>query len=280
MFWVHCKWSDNDGNRYQIPEDGEIMGPETFVKSMPVQVDNILERRLPYTIEVCYRDGFLVDGSARNSSVAAILSTFPGASYDWRGPIYGVVKQGSDLDPLMCRDMDMADFRYMADYFISYGLPQAKVKNGVRGQDQVVKGVMINCVGDRTILGKPQFQAIDVAVSDPIFDSRHELRDTSDIADRVEMPIFSRKCPPDLRWVSRDSKDCNGQSPEVNQEATFLHLCCDPKASFWVGRAFAGKTMSEAPWWSDRTDSLYCLFMLRLSASTADTMSDLSSLTR
>ena len=90
-----------------------------------------------------------------------------------------------------------------------------------------VKGVRINCLGDRKMLSKPYFETVEVSSTDPIF-SEH---DTSDIAERIGLPIFTRRCPPNPRWANdEDSKIFEHESPFNNQDATFLHLCCDPKA--------------------------------------------------
>ncbi|KAK8074568.1 hypothetical protein PG997_009231 [Apiospora hydei] len=87
--WIHCKW-------------------------LPISVSR---HSRAYT--------FLVDGSARNKSVASIIATQQGDYHDWRGPITAYGKLGPEPSRL-CRDLDMNDFRHIADYFLSYGhrLPQ------------------------------------------------------------------------------------------------------------------------------------------------------------
>jgi hypothetical protein len=91
----------------------------------------------------------------------------------------------------------------------------------------MVKGVKINCIGDQKVFNKPHFEAVEVSLTDPIFSSY----DTSDIAKRIGLPVFTRRCPPDPKWASNeDNKTFEHQSPFNNQDATFLHLCCDPKA--------------------------------------------------
>ncbi|KAI4859361.1 hypothetical protein F4820DRAFT_168007 [Hypoxylon rubiginosum] len=73
------------------------------------------------TIHVCYRDTFLVDGSSRNESIAAIAATKPHRSFDWRGPIVAYGLKGLGIDPTTCRDLDMDDFRHITDLFLTYG---------------------------------------------------------------------------------------------------------------------------------------------------------------
>lgn len=74
---------------------------------------------------------------------------------------------------------------------------------------------------------KPHFEGLQIPSTDPIF-SQH---DTSDIAERIEIPILTRRCAPDPKWVNdEDNKIFEHQSPFDNLDATLLHLCCDPKA--------------------------------------------------
>lgn len=99
----------------------------------------------------------------------------------------------------------------------------------VPSNKKVVKGIRINCLGDRTVFGKPLYESVDVPSTDPIFNQ--PWNDTSDIADRIGLPILTRRCPVSLRWTRANGQhDFGGKSPYNNQDATFLHLCCDPKA--------------------------------------------------
>ncbi|KAK7985757.1 hypothetical protein PG996_005006 [Apiospora saccharicola] len=118
----------------------------------------------------------------------------------------------------------MNDFRHITDLFISYG---NKPLSTSPKHSSPVKGVMINCLGDQTMFNKPQFEAIDVSHSDPIFSDG----ESSDIAQRIGLPILTRRCPRNPDW-SRGEKEglFKGSSPANNQAATFLHQCCDPAA--------------------------------------------------
>lgn len=231
FIWLHCKWisdEDDDGVRYQSPEVRSFLGPDDpFPRHGSIQYNPVLERRLSDTIYICYRDTFLVDGSKANESTAAITTTTPGQKHDWRGPIIAYGKVGLGIDPTICRDLDMNDFRHVADYFLSYNVnptPAPQPSFGIK-----IKGVKINCLGDQKIFSKPHFEAVEVSSTDLIF-SEH---DTSDIAKCIDLPIFTRRCPPNPEWANYpDSKLFENQSPFDNQDATFLHLCCDPKADF------------------------------------------------
>jgi len=226
VIWLHCKWCDDgDDGRYQHPDRGALLGHDTLIKDMTIQYNPVLKRNLSDTIYVSYRDTFLVDGSKPNKSVAAITATKPGQYHDWRGSMIAYGKVGLGIDPTACKDLDMNDFRHITDFFLSYGYtptPATQQPTGIN-----IKGVRINCLGDRKMLSKPSFEAVEVSSTDPIF-SKH---DTSDIAERIGLPILTRRCPPDPRWENNeDSKMFQNESPFNNQDATFLHLCCDPTA--------------------------------------------------
>jgi hypothetical protein len=79
------------------------------------------------------------------------------------------------------------------------------------------------------MFGKPHYEPVDVPLTDPVFQGY--WNDTSDIADRIGLPVLTRRCPVSLRWAgAKGQHDFGNRNPYNNQEATFLHLCCDPKA--------------------------------------------------
>ncbi|KAI1109964.1 hypothetical protein F5Y14DRAFT_444361 [Nemania sp. NC0429] len=150
------------------------------------------------TLVVCYRDTFLIDGSARNMSIEAIADVEPGQHYhDWRGPIVAYSRLGEGLDCNFLRDIDMNDFRHIADYLISYGsnVPTSETPLS----DLKTKSVRINCLGDQRVCMRPHYEAVEV----------------SSWANQSDIP---------------SGPNFEGGSPYNNQEATALHLCCDPQA--------------------------------------------------
>ena len=202
VVWLHCKWCDNDDDgRYQYAEVSSFLGPDAFPRRAPIQYNPVLKRGLSDTVYVSYRDTFLIDGSKANSSIAGITSTKPGQYHDWRGPIIAYGKVGLGIDQTACKDLDMTDFRHIADYFLSYGYKPTPATQQTTGKK--VKGVKINCVGDCKMFNKPHFEAVEVSSTDPIF-SEH---DTSDIAERIGLPIFTWRCPPNSSWANdQDNK--------------------------------------------------------------------------
>jgi hypothetical protein len=232
VIWLHCEWHEDDdddeyGSKYQSPALEPFLGKNAFPRHAPIQYNPVLKRQLSDTIYISHRDTFLIDGSRANKSVAAVTATKAGKFHDWRGPIIAYGKAGLGIDPTACRDLDMNDFRHIADYFLSYNYEPAPATQ--QSTEIKVKGVKINCHGDRVMVGKPHFEAVEVASTDPIF-TEH---DSSDIMNRIGLPIFTRRCPPNPRWAHDDhNKIFKGSSPFNNQDATFLHLCCDPKTKF------------------------------------------------
>lgn len=103
---------------------------------------------------------------------------------------------GLGINQTACKDLDMTDFRHITDHFLSYGYTPTLVTQQTTGI--MVKGTRINCLGDQKMLNKPHFEAVEVSSTDPIF-SNH---DTSDIAERIGLPIFTRRCPPNPRWAN------------------------------------------------------------------------------
>ncbi|KAJ6262935.1 zinc finger mynd-type protein [Drechslerella dactyloides] len=88
----------------------------------------------------------------------------------------------------------------------------------------MVHGVRINCLGDRMALKRPHYETFELEEKDEIF-TKHE---TSDILDRIGLPIFTRRLPANKTWEEEsDQRVFGGWSPWNNREATFLHLCLD-----------------------------------------------------
>ncbi|KAK8123045.1 hypothetical protein PG984_011715 [Apiospora sp. TS-2023a] len=282
LIWLHCEWHDPDPDdpplqcSFQFPDGESLVGPDTMPKYRQVQYNPILKRHLDDTIKIAWRDTFLVDGSKPNKSILSTAATQLGRCYDWRGRItaYGAV--GTGMDQTHCRDLDMNDFRHITDFFLSYGNEPLLTSPK---HSSPVKGVMINCLGDQTMFNKPQFEAIDVSQSDPIFSDGER----SDIAQRIGLPILTRRCPRNPDW-SRGEKEglFKGSSPANNQAATFLHQCCDPADDSdltsgslgwgWVHMSWqhgAGSVLvvrqDKKPLWPLHAEALskYCQFEIR-----------------
>ncbi|KAL7894328.1 hypothetical protein HDV64DRAFT_127229 [Trichoderma sp. TUCIM 5745] len=220
--WLASRWhigdqEDESDDKYQSFDTKSIPGLDALAMAS-IQRNPRLKRNLINTIYICHRDTFLVDGSKPNQGVARVTSTQPGEYHDWRGPIlaYGMI--GLGIDQQRCRDLDMDDFRHIFDYFLSYNYKPSTAA-------QTIMAVRINCLGDQKMCNRPAFESVEIFPTDPVFNNH----DTSDIANRIGFPILTRRLPPNPTWANnKDNAIFNHSSPYNNQDATFLHLCCDP----------------------------------------------------
>jgi hypothetical protein len=224
MTWLSCQWQEDEDGRHQLPHFDPGLGID---HETPIQYNQTLQQRLPNTLCICYRDSFLIDGSETNKSILSIMTTSLGPRHDWRGPIVAYSRRGPGLDPPMCRDIDMKDLRHISDYFLCYGVDATPVTD--QSDHVMIRSVRINCSGDQKIHARPRFEAVEVSTTGPIFTTHY----TSDIAERVGIPIYTRSCASDSPWTNeRHSSTLEGRDPFTNQDATFLHLCCNPNTAF------------------------------------------------
>lgn len=236
--WLASKWhigdqEDGSDYNYQSFDTKSIPGLDALTMA-PIQRNPRLKRNLLNTIYICHRDTFLIDGSKPNRSVARVTSTQPGQYHDWRGPIFAHGMIGLGIDQERCRDLDMDDCRHVFDYFLSYNYIPETVT-------QTIKGVRINCLGDQKMCNRPAFESVEVLCTDPIFNTH----DTSGIANRIGLPILTHRLPPNPIWADDHS------SPFNNQDATFLHKCCDPNATLSSDFGTIGWGFAPMQWQND-----------------------------
>lgn len=252
FIWLHCKWEDDDecpGGRWQCPNH------KPFVNnghSVNVRYNDVLARPLSDLVCLCYSDTALIDGSARNSSVVTTIGTRPVPHFDWHGPMVASGLVGSSFDPLTCRDIDMNDFRHLADYFVSYGSNRTSI-SAVPPAAPTVKGVRINCLGDQKLFNRSPFEAVELprTTPSPFIPSLYEH---SDIAKRIGLPILTQRLFPHPNWANRDTKEdelFGTWSPYNNQDATFLHLCIDPKVQCNFSKGILGWGWAPDQWQHD-----------------------------
>ncbi|KAK8074567.1 hypothetical protein PG997_009230 [Apiospora hydei] len=216
------------------PEDKR---PKPIWVYCPLHVDDLRPYQSPDledTIQIAWKDEYLVDGSIPNKGILSIMHFEPGRRHNWRGPVtaYGAVGLGTDQTH--CRDLDMNDFRHITDFFLWYGdwsnIPTYTQQPSTTLQHEApkIKGVMINCIGDQIMFHKPQFEAIDVSPSDPVFSDG----EGSEIAQRIGLPVLTRRFPVDPEWARGERDNLFKENPALNQAATFMYQCCDPTAEF------------------------------------------------
>ncbi|KAI1355536.1 hypothetical protein F5Y01DRAFT_327231 [Xylaria sp. FL0043] len=250
LIWLHCPWIEPEDEydiRHQSPTAEPFLNND-HGQEVPINYNKFLAKSLSNIVCVCYRDTFLIDGSAPNNSIAPITATVPGYHHDWRGPIIAYGKVGPILDSSRCRDVDMNDFRHIADHFVWYRSDRTSVPTDLPATFGGIKGVKINCLGDQKLFNKPHFEEIKLLG----INTRFADYDTSDIAKRIGLPIFTQRCFPHPNWANvRDPELFGTESPYNNQDATLLHLCCDPKAEFDLSQGVIGWGWASEPWQRD-----------------------------
>ncbi|EKG15511.1 hypothetical protein MPH_07251 [Macrophomina phaseolina MS6] len=180
-----------------------IIGRAHLPGYQSIAMDSALDRKLPDILLLVHRDLFRIDGSKLSQSILPLVQQ-PGMKHkEWKGPVVGFVKPK--------RDVTMTDFHHIVVYLRSYSY---RITTDV-------KGVRINCLGDLKCHGRRRFEPVDVPLTHPIFSSH----DTSDIADRLEIPILTRREPHSAAWKhAKDLATFGGLPPGYNLPASSLHL--------------------------------------------------------
>lgn len=241
--WIETKiLSDEFDSRYEVVELKNLLGRDNPLKDRRlVQRNSMRARDLKKTLEVVVRDAFLGDGSQPNRSL--VEATRGALAHDWRGPAVVLAKRGISPDPPFYGDVDISDFRDVADYFTTYGDNSVAESSEDGKRDEMkVTGVRINCDADMKVFGKKKFVAVDVPREHPVF-----LGVPCGISKRVGQPVLVRKCPPDRAW-----KDDNNANLS-NQAATFLHLNDDPNHddSHGIKNGVLGWGLASMQWQND-----------------------------
>lgn len=221
FIWIDCvtRIDDDTGLTYESSILAALISPDhPFETYMPIGRNPARDRDLPNTLELAYRETFLIDGSERNQSIANSIRDTGVTSHDWRGPLVAMKKKGPGIDPLFYTDMTMEDFRDTVDYLSSYNTPRATTPIGK------TKGVKIACRGEQLVLGSPEYTAIDIPRDHPVFSTP-----IVSISKFVGLPVRVFKYAADKRW--KDSRDVNDVFR--NSPATFLHLEADTSKESW-----------------------------------------------
>lgn len=229
VVWLDAPWVYGE---YRSTQTDSFLAPKTCPYLIPIDYNPILKRPPPEMLMIVCRD---LGGSRINKSIKKICATKSGWAYfPWEGPVLAYSRVGRGSDPPDCRDITMSDFRHITDYLLWYRA--TLIRNPQPSISEVVKGVRINCIGDQKTFDKPVFEQVTLSSKDPIFTSH----DTSDIAARVGLPLYTRKLTPDPKWAQDTSNKMFEMYPFVNFNATYLHLSCDPDAEFDADKGVFG----------------------------------------
>ncbi|KAK5174261.1 uncharacterized protein LTR77_001341 [Saxophila tyrrhenica] len=252
IVWLHCEWGLHG---YQHPDAEPFLGLAVYERHASIQQNPTLTKTLLHTIKLAYDDDHLNDDDKfpRNKSIRSITATrpWPGEYHDWRGPVLAYGKVGLGVDQAACRDIDVVDFRHIVDCLMSYDAKPEYLRHdansskpSTESSDTKILGVRINCVGDQGTCNRPQFEAVELSPSDPIF----REHDTSDTADRIGLPIFTRRLPPDPKWLAKTLLD--GPKGFENVDATRLHHCLDLEADYDPASGKLGWGWCSSQWQS------------------------------
>lgn len=87
-----------------------------------------------------------------------------------------------------------------------------------------IRGVRINCPGDRKVCRAPPFEEVMLPSTHPIFQGTNTL-DSPDTRSCIETPLLTLKEPPHIAWASvKDPTRFGGRNPFDNDSAALLRL--------------------------------------------------------
>jgi hypothetical protein len=251
LTWVECSWitSTYDDRYLKNVADYKPLFRDELPWNMDIVQDDILRQELlteAGCIRFFFRRRFTSDGSRSNRSIETVLQTVPRDYFDWRGPFLAlglgrpIVSRALDTE---YRDMNMADFRHLADHLIYFGTGTPQPVITWRPMNlwrlfhhspytKSARGATINCLGDRQVLGKPQYEPAQITCKPTDEDIDQQF--VSNLSVRLGLPIITQRCEPSLRWVGeRPHYNFKGKSPYDNPAAASLHLGCDPEDPGW-----------------------------------------------
>ncbi|KAI1269330.1 hypothetical protein F5Y18DRAFT_422285 [Xylariaceae sp. FL1019] len=133
LVWVHCPLEPADSedghentNLYdQLLEFYDHLGGFKHMGQMVhFDTDNVLKRRMKKVVGIVCREKFTFDGSLPNRSIEALKATNArqAGTTRWAGPVLGYATTWRSIYGGRARynDVDMKDFRHIADSLITY----------------------------------------------------------------------------------------------------------------------------------------------------------------
>ncbi|KAF2497241.1 hypothetical protein BU16DRAFT_526262 [Lophium mytilinum] len=197
-----------------IPSESNSLGRGTTM----VYGNRLRAGRNAHAIELTYRD--VPVEIPENASIAMV----GGSGWEpWYGPHIAMAKAGTPpYDPPHYQHITLVDFRDVVDYYAFYLPGHGSVSNReTDGGPPVarsmfasatgkVKGVRVNCRGDREVCGRAQFEVVDVSRRHPLFNV--ESDDPSDVTDCLEdggvgvvRSLGAKPYPPDAAWKGTEA---------------------------------------------------------------------------
>ncbi|KAF2673112.1 hypothetical protein BT63DRAFT_410159 [Microthyrium microscopicum] len=218
--------------------EAKLLGPPKCLTDYSIiQYNQTLDRWLPDTLFISYRDDYMIDGSKVNKSICE--ATEDRTIHTYKGPVLVYGSIGLNNSPAASKDLTLIDYAHVIDYFKTVnrftGSPAPKslyqklVAEKVMVQkagEHKVKAAIILCDGDLKASKKGlRFQMTDIVLNHPIF-QEHDMPKTAKL---LELPLLTRKNSLDTRFTPVLNASVVGERLISNINADVLHFDCDLK---------------------------------------------------
>ncbi|KAF1948755.1 hypothetical protein CC80DRAFT_511090 [Byssothecium circinans] len=189
-FWTS---KDEDVNVSEVPQLGEhFQGiPKKRRETHTVIKNEVLFRQLdhPLRVEVCQSQPWLEESSAH-----VFLDTK--FCNPWQGPMLLYGAREITTDSFVSKDVNLQDLRHLLDYLNTFDT--TALANDIRFFGETVRGVRVNCNGDRKEGNKFLARSEDVRIplSHKLFSRQHpDLLSELPIPGKLGISILSIKVP-------------------------------------------------------------------------------------
>ncbi|GKZ40822.1 hypothetical protein AbraIFM66951_006356 [Aspergillus brasiliensis] len=189
-------------------------------------------RKEGYCVHLLHRDAYLVDGSLPNQSILASVRASSAAScpHAYHGPMVAI----REIHPEDYADIELADFRHLMDYFVTYGSTEVResVPDLQYRASTVIRGVKICCDGEIKLHGAKPFVSIDIKQSTRLTLLAREGISISPISALLGMPLIFWKDPNAEFHDDPPGWDAT-LSASSNENAAFMMRDTNPSDSSW-----------------------------------------------
>ena len=228
LCWVDCELREESGEQpYEVPRMDKILGDDDPHSGHHIVLRNPRRNRdLLNTLEVSFRDSFLMDGLNPNQSILKALGASRPTMPHWRGPVVVMRKQGSGIDPAYYGDITLDDYSNALDYLTIHG--DDGVTTPIEGfrRDDTVLGVKLSCYGSWKLYNAKQFVAVEVPNWHPTratIGGSKPQGEVSPLSELLGFPVRAWKMMPPNHWMDLPEWSHTG-SPEDNGPASALFL--------------------------------------------------------
>lgn len=232
LTWVECETEREPGiGPRENPKVALLLGEDDpCIDRRLVQKNTLRDKSLSHTIEVIFRDTFLIDGSRPNRSIEAAIGASGSLTHRWRGPGLVMHKLGLGTDPRYYGDITLEDYRHVLDYFIAYADDSVREPEKAFRSHNTVLGVKVTCFGEQKLHGADAFVPVEVSNTHPTRVQFYEQGEISPISRMVNLPIRAWRIP--YNWEHLPHWPSN-TDPTSNGTACMLFLEPDVEKPNW-----------------------------------------------